>query len=300
MFAVTTPRTPTVSVVISTKNRKEELRETLASACAQTVRSEIIVLDDGSTDGTSRMVEDLFPTVILKRTEVSRGYIHQRNRGAEIATGSIIISIDDDAVFSSTTVIEQTLNDFADPRIGAVAIPFREPRKSDRLQQHAPDPNSTWITSSYIGTAHAIRADIFLGLGGYRELFVHQGEEDDLCLRMLEAGFFVRLGRSLPILHWESPKRDYERMDFYGPRNAILFHRLNSPVAFLLPGIANTAIRCFLLTFNPRRFRNRARGIFAGLTSSLKTNSRPVSTATYLRWRRLRSQKQLTLESSTL
>ncbi len=82
--------------------------------------------------------------------------------------------------------------------------------------QSPPNTSGTWITDTFIGTAHALRRDIFLKLGGYRDHLVHQGEESDFCIRMLDAGYLVRLGRSDPINHWESPKRDLRRMDFYG------------------------------------------------------------------------------------
>jgi hypothetical protein len=99
----------------------------------------------------------------------------------------VVFSLDDDAVFSSPFVLEQTLRDFSHPRIGAVAIPYIEPHKANREMQRAPTREDVWITASYIGTAHAVRRDVFLALGGYREHLVHQGEEGDFCIRMLAA-----------------------------------------------------------------------------------------------------------------
>jgi hypothetical protein len=104
-----------------------------------------------------------------------------------VALGDVVFSLDDDAVFSSPLVVEQTLRDFSHPRIGAVAIPYIEPHKANKEMQRAPTREDVWITASYIGTAHAVRRDVFLALGGYREHLVHQGEEGDFCLRMLAA-----------------------------------------------------------------------------------------------------------------
>jgi hypothetical protein len=104
-----------------------------------------------------------------------------------VAVGDVIFSLDDDAVFSSPFVVEQTLRDFSHPRIGAVAIPYIEPHKANQEMQRAPTREDVWITASYIGTAHAVRRDVFLALGGYREHLVHQGEEGDFCIRMLAA-----------------------------------------------------------------------------------------------------------------
>ena len=51
------------TIVIVTKNRKEELRDAVLSALNQVGRLEILVIDDGSTDGTSEMIRAEFPTV---------------------------------------------------------------------------------------------------------------------------------------------------------------------------------------------------------------------------------------------
>ena len=166
-------RRVTASVLITTKNRKEELRRALRSAFAQTVQPEVLVLDDGSTDGTAEMVRTEFPKTVLHSFAESKGYIVRRNEGARLATGDGIFSIDDDAEFSTPQVVGQTLMEFDDARIGAVAIPYIEPHKANRLMQKSPDSKTVWITDQFIGTAHAVRRDVFLKLGGYREALVH-------------------------------------------------------------------------------------------------------------------------------
>ena len=224
----------TASIVITTKNRVEELRTALVSALAQTAKPEVIVIDDGSTDDTAEMVRRDFPGVVLASHRESRGLIVRRNEAARMATGDVIFSIDDDAEFSTCDIVEQTLAEFSTQNIGAIAIPFVDVKKSPKLRQCAPDKENVWIGDTFIGTAHALRRDVFLAVGGYREHWVHQGEEGDFCLRMLNAGLLVRLGSSKPIRHYESPRRDFRRMDFYGRRNDVLFAWHNIPL-FMLP-----------------------------------------------------------------
>jgi len=75
---------PTVSICIPTYNRREYLRETIASVLAQTYKDyEVIVLDDGSTDGTKEMVENI---------GYQLGYYWQENRG-EPATCNRLIEL---------------------------------------------------------------------------------------------------------------------------------------------------------------------------------------------------------------
>jgi glycosyltransferase involved in cell wall biosynthesis len=464
------------SVIITTKNRREDLLKAVESAMGQRGLMEVIVIDDGSTDGTEAAVSEMLkkdlttestentiehrgrcemeqpkvgprgegagateskeqaglrltgqagasepdslaskltestvskslirsadgpasetatcnsprataasplPVLRLIRHEVSAGYIVRRNEAARLARGDVIFSLDDDAVFSSPLVVEQTLRDFSHPRIGAVAIPYIEPHKANTEMQRAPTREDVWITASYIGTAHAVRRDVFLALGGYREHLVHQGEEGDFCIRMLAAkppmadsgnaeklkregttdasdkhgwggagerlvkpsgaafsnpstselardsentslthsasgpaslpaisyplrataptgapatshslpataspcdatpatshslpvtapevpGFFVRLGNSDPIIHNESPKRDYSRMDFYGRRNDVLFHWQNTPMPDLLWQLPMTIVGGLLCAYRVKRWRKMLEGIGAG------------------------------------
>lgn len=289
---------PPASIVIVTKNRRDDLRTAVRSALGQTVQPEVLILDDGSTDGTADMVRAEFPQVTLHRFEQSHGYIARRNEGARLARGPVIFSIDDDAAFSSTRTVEQTLAQFDRPEIGAIAIPFTEPHKSPTVWQRAPSPDGIWITAAYIGTAHAVRRDLFLKLGGYREYLIHQGEESDFCVRLLAAGHVVRLGLADPIQHFESPRRDFSRMDYYGSRNPVLFAWQNVPLPNLIPHLAATTFNCLRWTLAPKRFGTRLRGIAAGHLDGLRLERTPVPAAVYRRWRRLKKAIATPLPSS--
>lgn len=286
-----------VTVLITTRNRKDELRRALKSAVGQTATAEVLVLDDGSTDGTAGMVRAEFPGVKLYRFEESKGLIVRRNEGARLAAGDIIFSIDDDAEFSTPHIVEQTLKEFDHPRVGAVAIPFIEPNKANQLLQRAPSADKIWATDSYIGTAHALRRDLFLKLDGYREHLVHQGEEGDYCIRMLDAGYFVRLGNADPIRHFESPKRDLQRMDFYGCRNSILFAWQNVPASRLPLHLAVTTFNCLRWTFAPGRFWTRVGGLATAFGNFARAKRSPVKMQTYYQWRNLRKSGPISLES---
>jgi len=85
-----------VSVVIPTFNRAALLRQTIDAVLAQSVPAdEIIIVDDGSTDGTAAMVEGLAPAMRLLR-QANAGDLAARNAGLAQARGELVAFCDSD------------------------------------------------------------------------------------------------------------------------------------------------------------------------------------------------------------
>ena len=276
-------------MVVTTRNRKDDLRTCLESVRQQNVNVEIIVVDDASDDGTAEMVAAEFSDAKLVRHAEMQGYIRGRNEAARLATGDVIVSLDDDSMLSSDRIIAETLAYFDDERVAAVAIPYIDVNRDPVVRQAAPNRHGTYVVESFIGTAHALRRRVFLQLGGYREELFHQGEESDLCVRLLAAGYVVRLGASGPIHHFESPRRDFRRMDHYGPRNAVLFAWQNVPFPTVVIQIPATIAAVLMLTGEPSRLLHRCRGVLDGLASCARVERKPVSASVYHLWRRMRT-----------
>jgi GT2 family glycosyltransferase len=286
------------SIIIATKDRKDHLRRAIMSAVRQTEPVEVLVLDDGSTDGTSDMVKCEFRQVRLDRTPVSLGYVAQRNRGAALCCGDVIFSIDDDAEFSTTRVVEQVLAGFSHPRVAAIAIPYVEPQKSGQTYQQAPNADAIWVTDSFRGASHALRRDVFLKLGGYREQIIHQGEEIDFCIRLLNNGFVVRLGFGDFVVHHESPQRDWRRIDFFGRRNDVLFAWRNVPMPYLPVHLAATTVNGVKFAFRAKRQSGMIVGALSGF-SDMFSNWRwrqPVSRSSYCLHRALKKRGPKTMD----
>ena len=86
-----------ISVVIPLYNKAQHIAETLSSVLAQSVLpSEIIVIDDGSTDGGAQVVRQFESAGVRLITQTNQGVSAARNRGLEEATGDYVAFIDAD------------------------------------------------------------------------------------------------------------------------------------------------------------------------------------------------------------
>jgi glycosyltransferase involved in cell wall biosynthesis len=95
-------KNPAISVIIPTYNRAKLIGEALASVVAQTFTDfEILVVDDASTDDTSRVVEEYMKKVALRyvRLKKNTGVSAARNAGVAMATGKYIAMLDSDDVW---------------------------------------------------------------------------------------------------------------------------------------------------------------------------------------------------------
>jgi GT2 family glycosyltransferase len=291
---------PEASVVITTRNRRDDLSRALDSAQRQTARIEIIVLDDASEDDTAELVAGRFPSVRYWRADRPLGYIRLRNRGAEMARAPIVFSIDDDAEFSSPEVVAQTLAEFDHPSLGAVSIPYLDDLPVGLTERIAPAPDARrWAVWAYIGTSHAVRRDVFIATGGYEPVLEHFVEEFDFGLRMLDSGFIVRLGRADPIVHHlSSQSRQNDRVWLAGERGFVLSALLLVPGRHLPPYLLRLLGYSVVHVAQGAPPRLVARGVARGYRDAWRHRDRrrPVRASTFRLRERLRLRGPLLLD----
>jgi GT2 family glycosyltransferase len=285
-----------VTVALVTRNRKDDLRGALRSVLEQDGNPEIIVLDDASTDGTSEMVRDEFPAVSLHRQEEALGTTQSRNRITSLAGNNIVVHLDDDARFTSSATLTQTVADFDDPRVAIVAIPFNDVVDGSQAARNrrAPD-DDLWVLATYTGAAYAARTDLFRRVGGYDGEYWMYGEERDLSLRLLSRGFVTRMGRAEPVVHHVSPVRSLWRSDVLGRRNEIVWTWRSFPAPWHLVYIAGYVVKGIWVGIRVRRVRRMLRGLIEGLRAIPSFPRDPVSRETFALDRRLRRKGALRL-----
>ncbi|MDH6434819.1 cellulose synthase/poly-beta-1,6-N-acetylglucosamine synthase-like glycosyltransferase/peptidoglycan/xylan/chitin deacetylase (PgdA/CDA1 family) [Streptomyces sp. SAI-144] len=114
------PVTRPVSVLVPAYNEAKCIESTVRSLMASEHPIEVLVIDDGSSDGTARIVEAMgLPNVRVVR-QLNAGKPAALNRGLANARHDIIVMMDGDTVFEPSTVRE-LVQPFGDPGVGAVA-----------------------------------------------------------------------------------------------------------------------------------------------------------------------------------
>ncbi len=194
-------------VVIPTFNARDLLSETLASLEAQTEPVQVIVVDNGSTDGTAEMLATRFPRVTVVHNPANVGFGRAINRGVREATAAdVIVLVNNDAV-CAPDFVQRLLEPFADRRVGMVAGVLLQGSAPGLVDSAGIELDTTLRSWDMLwnrpvediadagdpvgpcGGAAAYRADAFLELGGFDEQFFAYWEDVDLALRFRLAGW---------------------------------------------------------------------------------------------------------------
>src|SRR5260221_2481518 len=189
--------TPEVSVIIPTYNRCAMLVEAIDSVFAQSVSAfELIVIDDGSTDGTAEHLTPLAKTIRFERIEHS-GPAAARNRGVALARAPLIAFLDSDDLWAPTKLECQVAFMRANPGCAISQtneIWIRNGRRVNPGLRHRKRAGDIFIdslrTCLISMSATMMRTDLFHALGGFDES-MDAAEDYDLWLRILidhEAG----------------------------------------------------------------------------------------------------------------
>lgn len=164
--------------------------------------SELIVVVDGSTDGTAealRALEPLpFPLIVIE--QVNRGAAAARNAGAAVATGSRLLFLDDDMI-ADPDLVEAHANTDADAVVGSIPLHPDSPSNvvSDGVAKWAERRHERLVANGgqvglpdMLSGQMSVRADLFHQLGGFDEMLTADGtfggEDTDLHHRLLRSG----------------------------------------------------------------------------------------------------------------
>jgi len=228
----------TVSVVVLTYNRREEVQRTLAHLSALAERPPIIVVDNASTDGTSEAVARAFPEAMIVRLRKNLGAAG-RNAGVERASTPYVAFSDDDtwwargALARAVEILERY------PRLAAVTAQVlvgadgrvdpvaRELAASPLGADGLPGPRLL----GFLAGASVFRRDAFLEVGGYEPRLFIGAEEKLLAYALAERGWSLAYVPELIVHHHPSRARDPAARSLLLERNELWIAWLRRPLA---------------------------------------------------------------------
>jgi len=200
---------PAVSVILPTRNRGAQLRETLGDVDALAVPAgltwEVVVVNNGSTDGTAAVVAEVAqqrPGRYRCVTEPVAGRSSALNAGVKAALGELLLFVDDDVHIEPTWLTEMT-RAFDEERClaaGGRILPVFLAGAPDWLAPGAPFPyrydlgQTRHDTIGVFGANMGFRREVFDRFGTFRDdLGIAPGdpmvgEESELCERIRKGG----------------------------------------------------------------------------------------------------------------
>ena len=179
-----------LSIVIATRDREAMLGRALASLAAQrdAPAFEVVIVDNGSSDGTAALVRDrsaisAYPLLYVYAGEPNRGAA--RNAGVRAASGDVVLFVDDDVRLPERFLFAHAS---AHAARGGRAVSGPILNVSDVASQ--PTPTLRNYTAAFFCTCNvSVARAAFDAVGGFDETFTLYGWEDtELGLRLRESG----------------------------------------------------------------------------------------------------------------
>jgi GT2 family glycosyltransferase len=234
--------TSRITVVVMTRDRWPDLQASLPRHEAP-----VILVDNGSSDGTPRLVREHFPHVEVVELTRNVGSV-ARNVGVERARTPYVAFADDDSWWAPGMLDRAVQVLDAHPRLAVLA---------GRLlvgPAERPDPVCALMADSPLGTdddlpgpsvlgflacGAVVRRDAYLEAGGFDEVVFFMGEEERLALDLAALGWGLAYVDDIVAHHHPSPARDSVERQARAARNRLLTLLMRRPWPVVLAALAD-------------------------------------------------------------
>lgn len=233
---MTLPDHARTSIVVLTFNRRDEVLGTLRRLASTTPGAPVIVVDNGSQDGTADAIRRHFPRVTLIAARWNHGAAG-RNLGVEAVQTPYVAFCDDDTCWEPGAI-----DLAADILDGAPAVAVINARvlvgaagvtdPTCELMAHSPLGRIAQgsLLLGFMAGACVMRTESFRAVGGYWRPFFIGGEETLLALDIAAHGWQMVYARDVVTRHFPSPQRDAGQRRHLLVRNAIWTAWLRLPL----------------------------------------------------------------------
>lgn len=289
---------PYITLGVLNYNRCDDLRRTLdvLTHAVQYPRYEIVLIDNGSTDGSIEMARAEFPNVILHEVGKNLG-VSSRNFQTQLAHGKYLFSFDDDTCPATPGMILRIVQHMeAHPEIDALSGTYYQPltglteTQGWELFRNGP-PNAVGFSCLQIVEGGVcFRISTLRRVEGYEPSFVCYADGMDLVLQLVKINAGIYLAPAFATLHFASPVGRISNFRAYANvRNtiwAIFKHWPLPAVTVLLPVFLFR--RCVAIIMHPETAKANLNGFLDGIAGS----SQFVSKGPKLSWNQVFTLKR--------
>lgn len=206
---------PAFSVIIPTYNRAHVLPRAIGSVLGQSCGNlELLIVDDGSSDGTDRCVAGFRDARIRYiRHEQNHGQNTALNTGLREARGTFVSFLDSDDEWDQDMLEAVRARFASDPDLGWVYTAYRVKEASGRVSTPAGGGLDGWVYAEALEQGHvapptvfSVRRSCFDVTGGF-DLDVVVGQDDVMCLKLARSFKVGHVNAVLATMHWDSGAR---------------------------------------------------------------------------------------------
>lgn len=240
---------PAVSVVVATRDRRASLARTLEELTALPSRPPVIVVDNGSGDGTVEMVRSRFPEVTVMGLGRNRGAA-ARNLGVAGARTPLVAFADDDSWWEPGALARAAAEFQRSPSLGLLAgrIVYGSQRRLDPTSgtmaegRIGVDAASHPRILGFVACGAVVRKEAFRQAGGFDQLLFFMGEERTLALDMASRGWDLVYVPEVVAVHMpESVDRDRRSRHRRQVRNGLLSSIMTLPWRAVMGEVSSVA-----------------------------------------------------------
>ncbi|WP_328466281.1 glycosyltransferase [Actinoplanes sp. NBC_00393] len=226
-----------MSVVVITWQRRDEALACLARLLELPERPHVVLVDNGSTDGTADAARERFPGVEVVALSRNLGAVG-RNIGVRRTRTPYVAFCDDDTWWTPGSLSRAADVLDAHPRLALlnariVVEPFGVEDPIVAELRDSPVPGPPWLPGpalgSFLAGASVVRRDAFEAAGGFSERIWLGGEEELLATDLVSGGWELCYLEELTVHHRASVVRDATHRRRIGLRNTLWFTWLRRP-----------------------------------------------------------------------
>lgn len=221
-----------ISAIIPAYNNRDHLRNFLKSLKDQTLKpDEVIVIDDGSTDGTKEMITEEFPSVGLIVHPRNKGACAALNTGIKNAKNGYVVMLDQDLVLPETWMEEIAREIEGDEKIAVVSGLHISP-VCEKIENRKEKPS--YYGCGFHGGGSIAKKSALIEAGLFPEEFFIYFHEADLAARLLSRGYKIKICPSVVSLNFPCAPQLHGSKAYFATRNTLWYVWKNYPLKYAL------------------------------------------------------------------